>query len=35
MNIIKNMNGTTLEIALEGRLDTLTSTELAAALEAE
>ena len=35
MKIIKNMNGTTLEIALEGRLDTLTSTELATALEAE
>ena len=28
MNITKNMNGTTLEIALEGRLDTITAPEL-------
>ena len=28
MTIQKNLNGTTLEIALEGRLDTMTSPEL-------
>ena len=28
MNITKNLNGTTLEIALEGRLDTVTAPEL-------
>ena len=28
MTITKNMNGTTLEIALEGRLDTMTAPEL-------
>ncbi len=28
MNIAKNLNGTTLEIALEGRLDTVTAPEL-------
>ena len=28
MNISKKMNGTTLEIALEGRLDTVTAPEL-------
>ena len=32
MNITKNMNGTTLEIALEGRLDTMTAPELEAEL---
>ena len=32
MTITKNMNGTTLEIALEGRLDTMTAPELEAAL---
>lgn len=32
MNITKNMNGTTLEIALEGRLDTITAPELDAEL---
>ena len=33
MNITKNMNGTALEIALEGRLDTMTAPELEAALK--
>ena len=33
MTITKNMNGTTLEIALEGRLDTMTAPELEAALK--
>ncbi len=28
MTITKNMNGTTLEVALEGRLDTMTAPEL-------
>ena len=28
MNITKNLNGTSLEIALEGRLDTVTAPEL-------
>ena len=28
MNITKNVNGTTLEIALEGRLDTITAPDL-------
>ena len=28
MNITKNLNGTTLELALEGRLDTVTAPEL-------
>ena len=32
MNITKNVNGTTLEIALEGRLDTMTAHELEAEL---
>lgn len=35
MNITKNMNGTTLEIALEGRLDTMTAPELEAELNKE
>ncbi len=33
MTITKKMNGTTLEIALEGRLDTMTSPELEAELK--
>ena len=33
MTITKNMNGTTLEIALEGRLDTMTAPELEAVLK--
>ena len=33
MNITKNLNGTTLEIALEGRLDTMTAPELEAELK--
>ena len=33
MTITKNMNGTTLEIALEGRLDTMTAPELEAELK--
>ena len=32
MTITKNLNGNALEIALEGRLDTMTSPELEAAL---
>ena len=32
MNITKNLNGTALEIALEGRLDTMTAPELEAEL---
>ena len=32
MNITKKMNGTTLEIALEGRLDTMTAPQLEAEL---
>ena len=32
MTITKNQNGTTLEIALEGRLDTMTAPELEAVL---
>ena len=32
MNSTKNVNGTTLEIALEGRLDTMTAPELEAEL---
>ena len=32
MNINKNQNGTALEIALEGRLDTMTAPELEAEL---
>ena len=32
MTINANMNGTTLEIALEGRLDTMTAPELEAEL---
>ena len=32
MNISKNQNGTALEIALEGRLDTMTAPELEAEL---
>ena len=32
MTITKNLNGTTLEIALEGRLDTMTAPELEAVL---
>ena len=35
MNITKNLNGTTLEIALEGRLDTMTAPELEAELKKE
>ena len=35
MNITKNLNGTTLEIALEGRLDTMTAPELEAELNKE
>jgi anti-sigma B factor antagonist len=34
MTITKNMNGTALEIALEGRLDTMTAPELEAELNA-
>ena len=34
MKITKNMNGTTLEIALEGRLDTTTAPELEQELKA-
>jgi anti-sigma B factor antagonist len=34
MTITKNMNGTALEIALEGRLDTMTSPELEKELNA-
>ena len=33
MTITKNLNGTTLEIALEGRLDTMTAPELEAELK--
>lgn len=33
MNIIKNVNGTTLHIDLEGRLDTVTAPELEAVLK--
>ena len=33
MTITKNMNGTALEIALEGRLDTMTAPELEAELK--
>ncbi len=33
MTITKNLNGTALEIALEGRLDTMTSPELEAELK--
>ena len=33
MTITKNLNGTALEIALEGRLDTTTAPELEAALK--
>ena len=33
MTITKSMNGTTLEIALEGRLDTMTAPELEAELK--
>ena len=32
MNITKKMNGSTLEIALEGRLDTMTAPQLEAEL---
>jgi len=32
MTITKNLNGTTLEVALEGRLDTMTAPELEAEL---
>ena len=35
MTISKKMNGTTLEIALEGRLDTMTSPELEAELKSD
>jgi len=35
MNIFKQKNGTTLEVKLEGRLDTVTSAELTASLEEE
>ena len=35
MKINSNMNGTTLEIALEGRLDTTTAPELELALKAD
>ena len=34
MTITKNLNGTALEIALEGRLDTMTAPELEAELNA-
>ena len=34
MNIIRNQNGTTLEIALEGRLDTTTAPQLEQELKA-
>ena len=34
MNITRQQNGTTLEIAVEGRLDTLTAPELEAELKA-
>ena len=34
MTITRNMNGTNLEIALEGRLDTMTAPELEAELNA-
>ena len=34
MTITKNLNGTTLEIALEGRLDTMTAPDLEAELNA-
>ena len=34
MNITKKMNGSTLEIALEGRLDTMTAPQLEAELAA-
>ena len=33
MTITKNLNGTALEVALEGRLDTMTSPELEAELK--
>ena len=33
MTITRNMNGTTLEISLEGRLDTMTAPELEASLK--
>ena len=33
MNITKNLNGSSLEIALEGRLDTMTAPELEAELK--
>ncbi len=33
MNITKKMNGTALEIAVEGRLDTMTAPELEASLK--
>ena len=33
MTITKNLNGTTLEIALEGRLDTMTAPDLEAELQ--
>ncbi len=33
MTITKNLNGTTLEIALEGRLDTMTAPELESELK--
>ena len=35
MTITKNLNGTALEIALEGRLDTMTAPELEAELNKE
>ena len=35
MTISKEMNGTTLEIALEGRLDTMTAPELEAELKSD
>ena len=33
MNIIKNVNGSSMEVVLEGRLDTATSPELESALK--
>ena len=35
MTITKNLNGKDLEIALEGRLDTMTAPQLEEALKAE
>lgn len=35
MNIVKTKEGSTLKVALEGRLDTITSEDLSASLSAE